>query len=214
MEAAPEISSASVDPARRSPAAVPPDIDQRVILRCMTWKDYELMLTIRGDSSGVRMAYLNGEVELMSPCFEHWGIRAIIARLLEAYADDRGLDINGYGSWTLKNALKGAGLEPDECYVLGGTPKEVPDLAIEVVWTSGGLNKFEIYRALSVGEVWLWERGAGITVHVLRDGAYHPAPKSALLPDLDLALLERFIPGPSQSQSVRAFRAALRDAAK
>lgn len=214
MEAATELSSASLDPGRRPSAVAAQDIDQRVILNGMTWKDYELMLTIRGDSSGVRMAYLNGAIELMSPCFEHWAVRATIARLLEAYTDERGLEFNGFGSWTLKNSPKEKGLEPDECYVFGAPLKEMPDLAIEVVWTSGGLNKFEIYRALGVGEVWLWERGAGITVHVLRDGAYQPAAKSALLPDLDLALLERFIHGPSQSQSVRAFRAALRDAAK
>lgn len=214
MEAATELSSVPVDPARRPSAAAPADIDQRVILNGMTWKDYELMLTIRGDRSGVRMAYSNGAIELMSPSVSHEGIKTTIARLLEAYADERGLELNGFGSWTLKNAPKEKGLEPDECYVLGAPQKEIPDLAIEVVWTSGGLNKLEIYRALGVGEVWLWERGAGITVHVLRDGGYHPAPKSALLPDLDLTLLERFLHGPSQSQSVRAFRAALRDAAK
>src|SRR4051812_41535377 len=84
--------------------AEPLDIDQRVILRGMTWKDFELMLTIRGDRAGVRMYYLDGEIELMSPSHSHEGIKTTIARLVEAYADDRGLEFNGYGSWTLRDA--------------------------------------------------------------------------------------------------------------
>jgi hypothetical protein len=55
---------------------------------------------------------------------------------------------------------------------------------IDVVWTSGGLNKLEIYRRLGVGEVWVWERDVGITVHLLQEGHYAESPRSALLPDL------------------------------
>lgn len=196
------------------PTPPPPDIDQRVTFHGMSWKDYEIMLAIRGDRAGVRMAYLNGAIELMSPSLNHEGVKKTIGRLVEAYADERGLDINGYGSWTLKNALVERGLEPDECYVLGASRKEIPELAIEVVWTSGGLDKLEIYRALGVGEVWRWERGGGITVHLLRDSHYEVAERSALLPDLDLRLLERFATTENQSQGVRDFRAALRKAPK
>ena len=188
----------------------PPSMDQRVTLHGMTWKDYEIMLALRGDRSGVRMAYLHGAIELMSPSIDHEGIKKTMARLVEAYADERGWDLNGYGSWTLKDALAERGLEPDECYVLGGAPKDVPDLAIEIVWTSGGLNKLEIYQTLGVGEVWIWKRESGVTVHLLRDGRYEEAPRSALLPELDLKLLDRFALSTNQAQAVRAFRAALR----
>jgi Uma2 family endonuclease len=59
-------------------------------------------------------------------------------------------------------------LTRDECYIVGPDQnKEVPDLALEVVWTSGGLDKLEIYRRLGVGEVWIWKDGR-ITVHALR----------------------------------------------
>lgn len=207
----------NLPPAKPTPgtsAAPPTDMDQRVILYGMTWKDYEILLAVRGDQSGVRMAYLNGAIELMSPSINHEGVKTTIGRLVETYADERGLELNGYGSWTLKNALVERGLEPDECYVLGEAHKDVPELAIEVVWTSGGLNKLEIYRALGVGEVWIWERHKGFTVHLLRDGRYEEAPRSALLPDLDLKLLERFAVSPSQSQAARAFRAALRGETK
>ncbi|MDI1437208.1 Uma2 family endonuclease [Polyangium sorediatum] len=191
-------------------SAPPPTEDQRVILNGMTWKDYEILLAVRGDESGVRMAYLNGAIELMSPSINHEGVKKTIARLVEAYADERAIGLNGYGSWTLKNAFAEKGLEPDECYALGVPSGGIPQLAIEVVWTSGGLNKLEIYRSLGVGEVWIWERGVGITVHLLKEGRYEKAPRSAVLPDLDLALLQSFVESPDQSQAVRAFRQALR----
>ena len=41
-------------------------------------------------------------------------------------------------------------IEADECYVVGvlEAEPERPDLAVEVVWTGGGLSKLEVYRGL------------------------------------------------------------------
>ena len=44
------------------------------------------------------------------------------------------------------------GVEPDECYCLG-TLAEIPDIAIEIALTSGGIDKLEVYRGLQVPEV-------------------------------------------------------------
>src|SRR5437870_43161 len=108
--------------------------DQRVTLHDVTWSDFELILQIRGDRAGVRMTYLNGVLELMTPSVDHEGIKTTIGRLLEAYAEEKGLPFNGFGSWTLKNARRARALEPDECYSLSlGRPTR-PDLAIEVVF--------------------------------------------------------------------------------
>ncbi|WP_437318901.1 Uma2 family endonuclease [Sorangium sp. So ce385] len=184
--------------------------DQHVILHGMTWKDYEILLAVRGDRAGVRMYYLNGAIELMSPSRSHEGVKTTIARLLEAYCDERGIELSGYGAWTLRNAPKERGAEPDECYIVGETNKEVPDLAIEVVWTHGGLDKLEIYRGLGVPEVWMWDREEGLRVFALSDGRYEPRARSAFLPELDPAWLAGFLEQPTQSQAVRALRAALR----
>ena len=63
------------------------------------------------------------------------------AALIEAFAEEKDLVLDGVGSWTIKEEAKKRGLEPDECYVLGERqkPPTIPDIAIEVVWTSGGL---------------------------------------------------------------------------
>jgi Uma2 family endonuclease len=197
-------------PSRSVSTAPPTDMDQRVILYGMTWKDYEILLAVRGDRAGVRMAYLNGAIELMSPSINHEGVKKTIARLVEAYGEGLGVELNGYGSWTLKNAFMERGLEPDECYVIGQAHKEAPELAIEVIWTSGGLNKLEIYKALGVGEVWIWERGKGISVHLLRGDHHEQAPGSVFFPGLDLSLIERFAVEPNQTRAVIEFRKAVR----
>lgn len=92
------------------PRRPPPQgtFDQRVFLHGVTWEQYEAVLAIRGESSGVRIAYLEGELELMSPSRDHESIKTCIARLVEAYAEERGLRLDGFGSWTLKSQPKGA----------------------------------------------------------------------------------------------------------
>lgn len=181
--------------------------DHRVILHGVTWDQYETLIAIRGEGPGVRMAYLEGELELMSPSRSHESIKTLLARLLEAYAEERGLDLNGFGSMTLKNRPKERGVEPDECYELGG-PKEFPDIAIEVVWTSGGLDKLGIYQAFGVREVWIWRDGR-IEVHVLRSGQYERIAQSEILPELDLVRMAEFASTANQTQAVREFRAIL-----
>ncbi|MEZ5962494.1 MAG: Uma2 family endonuclease [Planctomycetota bacterium] len=183
--------------------------DQRVFLHGATWADYERLLAVRGESAVPRITYLEGEIELMSPSTNHEWIKTILARLLEAWSEEMDVDLNGYGSWTVKRTDRERGLEPDECYILGTDEKPRPDLAIEVVITSGGLSKLEVYRGLGVPEVWFWRRDR-LEVHVLRGDSYVAAPASELLPSLDLTLLARFVDTRNQPQAVRAFRAALR----
>lgn len=191
--------------------ALPPETDdgqdQFVYLHPVAWKDYLRLLALRGDRSVPRMTYCEGVLELMSPSIDHEYAKKTLARLLEAWAQERGLELSGYGSWTLRRKAKERGLEPDECYVLGPARKARPDLAIEVVWTYGDLDKTDIYAQLGVGELWVWERGA-LSVFVLERGAYLSAPRSRLLPALDLALLAHYATVFTQLQAVRGFLAA------
>jgi hypothetical protein len=135
-------------------------------------------------------------------------MKAVIGRLLEAWCIDRDIEFMPYGSWTLKERRQGRGAEPDECYVFGRKRTRRPHLAIEVEWTRGGIDKLEVYRRLGVGEIWYWRRGA-IVVFVLEGDAYHQAPASRVLLDLDLPLLASFLDRPTVTQAVRDFRTAL-----
>jgi Uma2 family endonuclease len=197
------------------PATIPageyvPTADQRVVMHGVPWSHYEAQLALRGEASSPRIAFLDGALELMTPSKDHERNKSYVGRLLEAYALERGIDLSPYGSWTLRNAPRQTGAEPDECYLVGADQgRERPDLAIEVVWTSGGIDKLEVYARLGVPEVWFWKEGR-IEVHVLRGGRYETAPRSALFPELEIELLASFLDRPTALQAVRAFREALR----
>jgi Uma2 family endonuclease len=198
-----------VQPLTAPPAERPPSHDDRIILHGVSWEDYERILAIRGEGSVPRIAYLEGELELMSPSTDHEWIKKGIARLLECWAEERGVDLNGYGSWTIKERREDRGVEPDECYVVGTHEElERPDLAIEVEWTRGGLDKLEIYRRLGVREVWRWRRGR-IDVHALRGERYALVPRSEVLPEVDLDEMLSFLSERNQTGTVRAYRARL-----
>jgi len=159
--------------------------DHVVQLSGVSWDDYERFLEIRGDRSAPRFTYLEGELEIMSPSRDHEQIKSIVGRLFEAYCLERGIRFLPLGSWTLKERKELRGAEPDECYVLGTEPEkaERPHVAIEVVWTSGRMNKLEVYRRLGVREVWYWKKGH-LKVHALRGDQYEKLARSELVPDL------------------------------
>ncbi len=197
------------------PALAPSRIDQRVYLHGVPWQGYESLIAMRGDASGIRITYLEGELELMTPSLDHEDLGTRLARLLFAYAEETGIELEGFGSWTLRNETRARGAEADECFVLGPLDRapEIPDLAIEVIWTSGGIDKLEVYRGLGVPEVWIWQAGT-LRIFVLDgvlDGAdYAQSPRSRLLPDLAPDLIVRCMGAPSQTKAVRALRAAMR----
>jgi Uma2 family endonuclease len=175
----------------------------------VSWDDYERLLVMRGDHSAPRIAYLEGEVEIMSPSQTHESIKSVIGRLVETYCLERDIVFSTYGSWTLKDKARNRGAEPDECYVFGTEAAERPHLAIEVVWNHRRIDKLEIYRQLGVAEVWYWRQGL-IQPYCLRGERYEAVNESQVLPGLDLALLMRFIEEPTTSQAIHGYRDALR----
>jgi Uma2 family endonuclease len=191
-----------------SPADLLRAVEDRFVLRGLRWEDYLALLDARGERAWPRITYLDGEIELMAPSDGHEWIKKTTARLLEAYAEEHNLQLNGTGSRTLKRKVKQAGAEADESYSLGPV-SGMPDLAIEVSWSRNDLDKLEVYRRLGVREVWLWHRGA-FQVHVLRGGRYARVEGSELFPELDLEWLATFLDTDDQTAAVKRFRKALR----
>jgi Uma2 family endonuclease len=185
--------------------------DRIVVLRGATWADYQRMLEMRGDIAVPRIAYVQGALQVMTPSRPHESLKSTIGCLVEVWCLDNDIDFSPFGSWTLEKKEADCGVEPDECYVFGKVLDPIrPDLAIEVVWTSGGIDKLEAYRKLGVPEVWFWRRGR-LTVHVLRGESYVEGGESAVLPGIDLAELARYLDRPTASQAIREYRAALEE---
>lgn len=184
--------------------------DHFVHLHGVSWGDYQRILAIRGDRSAPRISYLEGELEIMSPSENHENIKSHIGRLVEIWCLENAVDFTTVGSWTIGEKRKQRAAEPDECYIFGPLgSRKVPDLAIEVVWTWGGIDKLEIYRKLGVREIWYWRKGE-ITPYRLHGERYRCIATSKALPGIDLVQLASFLDRPWTSQAIREYRAALR----
>jgi Uma2 family endonuclease len=189
-----------------SPAIAEP----RISLGGVTWQQYESLIEVFGDRPRLRLSYLEETLEIMTNSPEHEMIKTLIGRLIETYALETDIDLYSCGSATYRREATARGLEPDESYCVG-TRKEIPDFAIEVVITSGGIDKLKIYKGLNVREVWFWQDGQ-FTLHRLIDSTagYEPISRSQLLPELDLNLLAQYINPTEEPQMVRAYRLAIR----
>jgi Uma2 family endonuclease len=182
----------------------PPPGEQRMLLH-VSWKEYAVLRELL-DGPGLRLTYLEGALELMSPSPEHEMWKKNIARLVELYAHKLGIDLYGYGSTTFKAEMKERGAEPDECYLIGHDLVDFPQIALEVVHTTPLLNKLEVYKGFGVAEVWVFKDGA-FTVHVLdvKTGEYTARASSVLLPDLDFAVVARYAVRRDTPQALREF---------
>jgi len=190
------------------PQTLQPTTDQRIIIYEVNWEQYIQLSNMFIDTLP-RMTYLEGTLEIiMTTSQEHERLKKIIARLLEAYAEEKEIILNGYGSTTFRNKAVKRGVEPDECYCLGEL-NEIPDIAIEIVITSGGIDKLEVYRGLGVKEVWFWENRQFKFYYLGTDNQYTQSSHSVLLQDLDPGLLASFVNETNQTQAVKKYRKAL-----
>ena len=184
------------------------DPEERHIISSVSWEQYEAVLAALGDTPGYHVAFLDGTLEIMSPSRRHEVSAENIGRLLEAYFEETRTRFWGLGSTTFRRAEKQGGTEPDKAYSLG-TEKAFPDLAIEVIVTSGGVDKLEVYMRLGVIEVWFFQENC-FAVYRLRAEAYARIASSELLPDLDLAMLADYAMRPDPLEALIEYRRRVR----
>jgi len=196
------------------------DPECRYIIDRVNWEQYEALLARNGDTSAYRVTYLDGALEIMSPSRRHESRKTRIGDLLVIYFLEADINYFPFGSTTLRREDKSGGTEPDEAYCIG-TDKEFPDLAIEVIVTSGSINKLEVYRRLNVKEVWFWQNDR-FSLYYLREETpvqfvptcgYEPIARSAILPNLDIELLAEYIRYPNSLTAAKEFRQRLRSGA-
>jgi Uma2 family endonuclease len=164
--------------------------DQRIILQG-TWDKFKLIQQASEDSPGVRLAYFDGTIEILTPSENHEFFAHVIGYLLTTFLLSRGISFKPTGAKTQEKEGT-ASTQADQSYCMGNA-KPIPDLSIEVIFTSGG-NKLARYQALGVLEVWFWQDGA-LTLHRLRQNGYERVKRSELpgLEQLDPDLLNRCI---------------------
>lgn len=178
----------------RLPLSSPPasPLDQRVVHHGRSWDQFKWIQKGFDQAPGVRLFYYDGTVEVLMPGREHERFSWIIGHLIGLFLAQKGVFFQPTGAMTQEKERE-VSVQADQSFCLGSV-KAIPDLSIEVVVTSGGVDKLARYQALGVPEVWFWQDGV-LTVYRLRGQGYEVADRSELagLRDLDLTLLSRCV---------------------
>ena len=165
--------------------------DKLFICSNISWDEYEAILKQKADSPAYRISFLNGILKIMSPSRNHEIIKDFIYLLIVTYCDAIELDYYPVGSTTLKQKDKSVGKEPDTSFCFN-TLKQVPDLAVEVIFSSGSIEDLEKYKKLGVQEVWFWLKDK-LEIYVLGAEDYQKKSNSYNLTNLDSKLLAKYI---------------------
>jgi Uma2 family endonuclease len=168
------------------------NVDRQLVYSGIDWQQFKLIQAGFAEASGIRLAYFNNTIEILMPGRTHELFKSIIGMLIELFCLEMAIEFEPTGSMTQEREGE-VSLEADESYCFG-TSKSLPDLAIEVVLTSGGFDKLQRYQILGISEVWFWQDGV-FSLYRLRDGNYDRITRSEIpeLRSLDIDLLTRCV---------------------
>lgn len=206
----------------------PRDAPRHLVLTGVSWARYEQTLEEIGNKS-VRVSFLDGAMEIMSPLPEHDAIKLAISDLIACLATERRIPRKSFGSTTFRREDKAAGAEPDGCFYFGDIDSvrgmkrfdplahRPPDLWIEVDLLSPSVPREPIYARLGVPEVWRYSGGRLFVRLLTNDGLYVDSATSRAFPFLPLPDLAAFIHRMLQrdeTQVLLEFREWVRNLAK
>jgi len=190
------------------------------------WEEYEQLLDDLGEGYAVRIFYDNGRMEIMAPSTLHERPKNLINTLVVVLRDELNIDIESLGSTTFRSQWKAKGAEPDDCFYVQNASAVIgkdedfdierdppPDIVVENERSSASLDKFAIYAALGVPEIWR-ERKKVVRFYVLGGASYVEVPNSRAFPFLDSASLSNFLSiglAEGSRKASSAFRAWVRE---
>ncbi|MBW4476266.1 MAG: Uma2 family endonuclease [Tolypothrix brevis GSE-NOS-MK-07-07A] len=167
---------------------------QRILLKDVSWQQFEGILEELGEKRASRIAYDKGVLEIMSPLPEHEINKVFLTNFVEVLLEELDIEFLPLGSTTFKNKLMSQGIEPDNCFYIQNeaairgksrldlTIDPPPDLALEIDVTSR--THPNIYEALGVPELWCFEKGK-LKINILQNGKYIES-SSGIFPNLPL----------------------------
>ncbi|MBM3752688.1 MAG: Uma2 family endonuclease [Acidobacteria bacterium] len=175
----------------------------RVVLRDISWDFYQSLLGEIGDAPGTRITYDNGLLQIMVISAAHDNPNRTLASIVEIVAEETETDVCHLGSTTIQRPDLLKGFEPDSCFYFTNAdsvrnknalelPRDpAPQLVIEVDVTASSLNRFSIFAAVGVAELWHYADDKA-EIYVLKNGEYEKAANSLFLPVLTPGALTEF----------------------
>ncbi len=198
--------------------AMPPA--QHLVLTGVSWSYYEQTLEQIGDRP-IRVTFLDGNLEIMSPLPEHETAKRAIGRLIETLTLELRWPHKSFGSTPFRQEKRAAGTEADESYyfqdiaAVKGMKRfdpaihRAPDLAIEVDILNPSIPREPVFARLGVPEIWRFN-GSRLIIRLLgQDGAYADAPASRIFPFLSMDVFVAFVLrmiNEDETEVVRDFR--------
>jgi Uma2 family endonuclease len=177
----------------------------RIILEGVPWAAYKA-LRDAPQNNHIRMTYLDGTLELMSPEYIHDKGADRLAELVRAVARTFDVTYLCAATTTLRRrrrgSLSGEAREPDTSFYFRAHARRIapkrkidlkvdppPDLVVEVDNTSESEWKLPIYARFRVPEVWRFDVNAGTLWfgRLLARGTYKSIEQSVALPMLNRA---------------------------
>ena len=187
--------------------------DQIVILRGIHWETYERLLADHQESSGTRLNFDCGTLEIVSPSSEHEQLKETIALLFQLLASELEIDVVAVGSTTFRRKDLRQGFEPDASfYIRNAQPirnqpridlrrDPPPDVVVEIQVTNPAIDKLSIFAAAGVPEVWLY-RDDQVEILGLESKTYQRKPESSFLPGVTDPVLTNFVRSSRTMKSV------------
>jgi Uma2 family endonuclease len=176
----------------------------RVVFKNISWQSYQSLIIDFEREPAMRLTYDRGTLEIRMPLAPHETYKKILGRLIETATEELDLEIRSLGSLTCSREDLAKGLEPDQCYyiqnesIVRGVEQidlaklPPPDLAVEIDISSSSLDRFLIYAALKVPEIWRYD-GQLLTIYGLVGNEYIIRSSSIALPRLKTADILRFL---------------------
>jgi Uma2 family endonuclease len=183
--------------------------EQRVVLKDVSWQQFEQLLVELGSERQTRLTYLRGKLEMMTPVEAHERCSRLIDSLILVIVDELAVPLTSLIPATLKHAAINCATEPDACYYLEKRQRTSeldlsqdlpPDLLVEVALTKSTLEKLPIYASLGIPEVWRYVTTVGeemlkgkLTMYQLQDDQYVERTDSLAFPLLSAARVLEFM---------------------
>jgi Uma2 family endonuclease len=181
----------------------------------VSWEEYEELVDQVGEPVGLRISYDAGTLKALTISSEHEHYASFVEKLLGFVSVRLRINILSFGSATMKRKPKGN--EPDACFYVQtadtiGNRIDIdfaidppPDIAVEIDIHHDSQDKFSIYAAFFVPEIWRFD-GQALTIYLLQQDRYNEAETSAALPMLTSEILTQFL---SRLRDEGEFRALL-----
>lgn len=167
------------------------------------WATYQQLLNHRERAPGTRLAYSDGWLSLRHLTASQEIANRTLASIVEIVAAEAGVDACHLGSTTFQRPDLLKGFEPDSSFYfrhadvvrdkdeIDLTKDPPPELVIEVDVTSHSLDRFPIFAAVGVAEVWRYAEGR-VSMFVLTGTAYESTSRSLALPMLTPEAVTKF----------------------